>query len=117
MSREDLRVADYLGHMLEAIGRIHEYTGAVGYEDFLRAKVIQDAVLRNIEIIGEAARNIEKAAPQFTAAHSEVPWAVIYTMRNRIAHGYFQVDLEIVWRTVRNDLPRLKLALEQLSRN
>jgi uncharacterized protein with HEPN domain len=114
MSRDDLRIADYLGHMLEAIRRIGEYTDAVSYEDFLRGKIIQDAVLRNIEILGEAARNIEMAAPDFAAAHSEVPWAVIYAMRNRIAHGYFQVDLEIVWKSVRTDLPKLKLALDKL---
>jgi len=116
MSREDARIADYLGHMLEAIQRIGNYTSDVSYEDFLRGKIIQDAVLRNIEILGEAARNIEKAAPDFAAAHSEVAWAVIYTMRNRIAHGYFQVDLEIVWRTIRTDVPELKLALEKLVR-
>lgn len=117
MSREDLRIADYLGHMLEAIRRIDEYTSTVNYEDFIRGKIIQDAVLRNIEIIGEAARNIERAAPDFAAAHSEIAWTVIYTMRNRIAHGYFQVDLEIVWRTIRNDLPKLKLGLDKLVRN
>ena len=116
MSREDLRIADYVGHMLEAIRRIGQYTSGVNYDDFLRGKIIQDAVLRNIEILGEAARNIESAAPDFAAAHSEVPWAVIYTMRNRIAHGYFQVDLEIVWRTVRTDLPQLKFALDKLVR-
>ena len=107
MTRDQLRVADYLGHILEAIERIDEYTGDVGEVTFLANKMIQDAVLRNIEIIGEAARNIERTAPEFASQHSEVPWAVIYTMRNRIAHGYFKVDLEIVWRTIQRDLPEL----------
>jgi uncharacterized protein with HEPN domain len=64
--------------------------------------------LRNIEIIGEAARNVERADPKFSAQHPDVPWAVIYAMRNRLSHGYFEVDLEIVWKTVRNDLPALE---------
>ena len=64
MTREQLRVADYLGHILEAIERIGEYTEDVDEVTFLDNKMIQDAVLRNIEIIGEAARNIERTAPR-----------------------------------------------------
>ena len=54
--------------------------------------MVQDAVIRNIEIIGQAARNIELASPQFCAEHPEVPWATIYAMRNRVAHGYFLIS-------------------------
>lgn len=115
MTREQLRVADYLGHILEAIERIGEYTEDVDEVGFLGNKMIQDAVLRNIEIIGEAARNIERTAPDFAAQHSEVPWAIIYTMRNRIAHGYFKVDLEIVWRTIQRDLPELADAVGKIA--
>ena len=116
MTHDQLRVADYLGHMLEAIERIGEYTEDVDEVSFLGNKMIQDAVLRNIEIIGEAARNIERAAPDFAAQHSEVAWSVIYTMRNRIAHGYFKVDLEIVWRTIQRDLPELADAVGKIAR-
>lgn len=116
MTRDQLRVADYLGHILEAIERIGEYTEDVDEIGFLENTLIQDAVLRNIEIIGEAARNIERTAPDFAELHSEVPWAVIYTMRNRIAHGYFKVDLEIVWRTIQTDLPDLANAVGKLVR-
>jgi len=117
MTRNQLRVADYLGHILEAIERIGEYTEDVDEVTFLDNKMIQDAVLRNIEIIGEAARNIERTAPDFAAQHSEVAWSVIYTMRNRIAHGYFKVDLEIVWRTIQRDLPELADAVGKIVRN
>lgn len=116
MTREPLRVADYLDHILEAIERIGEYTEDIDELAFLANKMIQDAVLRNIEIIGEAAHNIESTAPAFAARHSEVPWAVIYTMRNRIAHGYFKVDLEIVWRTIQRDLPELAVAISRIAR-
>lgn len=116
MTRDQLRVADYLGHILEAIERIGEYTEDVDEVTFLGNTMVQDAVLRNIETIGEAARNIERTAPDFAAQHSEVPWAIIYTMRNRIAHGYFKVDLEIVWRTIQRDLPELADAIGKIAR-
>ena len=114
MSHDPLRVADYLGHILEAIARIGRYTEDLVETDFLDNEMIQDAVLRNIEIIGEAARNIERTAPDFAVKHSEVPWAVIYTMRNRILHGYFKVDIEIVWKTIQNDLPELAMQIDGL---
>lgn len=68
----------------------------------------QDAVIRNFEIIGEAARNIERRYPDYTARHTNVPWAVTYEMRNVLAHGYFKVDLEVVWKTIATDLPELE---------
>jgi uncharacterized protein with HEPN domain len=67
----------------------------------------QDAVIRNLEIIGEASHNIERDYPEFAAAHPELPLAFAYQMRNAVAHGYFKVDLEIVWKTVQNDLTGL----------
>lgn len=67
----------------------------------------QDAVIRNIEIICEAANNITKSAPAFAAEYDDIPWPVIYAMRNRISHAYHQVDLEIVWQTIHRDLPGL----------
>ncbi len=75
---------------------------------FLRDEKTQDAVIRNIEIIGEAARNIERNHPDFAAQHADVPWGIAYEMRNALAHGYFKVDFEIVWKTIGNDLPALE---------
>jgi uncharacterized protein with HEPN domain len=113
MSEDHLRVADYLGHILEAIERIYRYTQDIDEVGFLENQMVQDAVLRNIENIGEAAKNIERTAPEFATRHAEVPWAVIYAMRNRISHGYFKVDLEIVWKMLERDLPELA---EQIAR-
>jgi uncharacterized protein with HEPN domain len=64
-------------------------------------------VIRNIEIIGEAAQSIRRRHPKFAARHPEIPWGGIYGMRNAIAHGYFAVDLDVVWKTVCEDLPAL----------
>ena len=102
-----LRAADYLGHILQAIERIDRYTAEMDEASFLNSELVQDAVLRNIEIVGEAANNILRVAAEFAAAHADIPWQVMYTMRNRVSHGYEQVDLEIVWRTIQSDLPVL----------
>jgi len=68
----------------------------------------QDAVIRNLEIIGEACNNVSRNHPDFAVQHAIVPWGFAYEMRNALAHGYFNVDLSIVWQTIQNDLPSLK---------
>jgi uncharacterized protein with HEPN domain len=102
-----LRVPDYLGHILKAIERIDRYTADMDEVAFLNSELVQDAVIRNIEIVGEASNNIQRVAPEFAAQHDNIPWLVMYTMRNRVSHGYDKVDLEIVWKTVQSDLPGL----------
>jgi uncharacterized protein with HEPN domain len=115
MSKADiLRIPDYLGHIVEAIERIYQYVSDMDEVAFLEDRKTQDAVIRNFEVIGEAARNIERNHAQFAAAHPEVPWTVIYTMRNRVAHGYFKVDLEIVWKTIHTDLNELHAQIRKL---
>lgn len=107
MSVHGERVPDYLGHILEAIERIERYVEDVGELRFLEEQLIQDAVIRNLEIIGEASHNIEKCAPDFAARYPDLPLAFAYQMRNVLAHGYFKVDLEVVWKTIERDLPDL----------
>ncbi len=102
-----LRVPDYLNHILEAIGRIQEYVAGMDETAFLSSKLVQDAVIRNIEIIGEASNNIQRVNPVFAAEHGDIPWQVMYAMRNRVSHGYDTVDFEIIWRTIHGDLPEL----------
>ena len=102
-----LRIPDYLGHILRAIERIERYTADMDEVGFLNSELVQDAVIRNIEIIGEASNNIQRGAPEFAAQHDDIPWRVMYTMRNRVSHGYDKVDLEVVWRTIQGDLPLL----------
>lgn len=109
-----LRVPDYLGHILKAIERINRYTADLDEVRFLNSELVQDAVIRNIEIIGEASNNIQRVAPEFAALHDDIPWLVIYTMRNRLSHGYDKVDLELVWKTIQGDLPDLYLKVRAL---
>lgn len=114
MSRDPQRLLDYLRHILEAIERVHTYVADVDEAGFLSRKMVQDAVIRNLEVIGEASRNIERVHPDFAAAHPELPLALANDMRNALAHGYFKVDLEIVWKTIQGDLPRLYLQVQAL---
>ena len=102
MNREAL----FRREILESIQKIRTFTSG-GRAAFLESELIQNAVIRNIEIIGEAARNIERNDPAFAQQHSGVPWAVMYGMRNRLSHGYHQIDLQLVWNTVQSDLPVL----------
>jgi uncharacterized protein with HEPN domain len=102
------RVEDYLGHIVEASTRALSYLRDVTSLDaFEKDMRNQDAVVRNIEIIGEAATKIHKVAPDFAATHPDIPWAAMRAMRNIITHEYFSVNLQIVWDTVKNDLPML----------
>jgi uncharacterized protein with HEPN domain len=115
MSRNDpARLRDYLGHILEAIANIEEYTAGLNESAYVADKKTRDAVVRNFEIIGEACKNIVKHHPQFAKEHSEVPWSVAYEMRNALSHGYFMVDHGIVWRTIHTDLPPLRRTVEDL---
>jgi uncharacterized protein with HEPN domain len=107
MSREPQRLPDYLDHILEAIRRIQGYCEDLDETQFLSISLVQDAVIRNFEIIGEASRNIERVAPDFVTAHPELPLSFAYDMRNVLAHAYYKVDLGVVWKTIERDLPYL----------
>ena len=65
-------------------------------------------MIRNFEIIGEASKNVERVAPEFVAAHPDLPLAFAYDMRNLLAHGYYKVDVSVVWKTIERDLPYLQ---------
>ncbi len=107
MSHDSQRLADYMDHILQAIQRIDSYTKELDEAAFLQNLMAQDAVIRNLEIVGEASHNIEIHFPEFAASHEELPLASAYQMRNAVAHGYFKVDLEVVWKTIESDLPKL----------
>ena len=94
----------YLGHIRDSIDRIMSYTSA-GKKAFMTDPMCRDAVVRNLEVIGEAAKNIPRA---FRERHPGVPWGRMTGMRDKMIHEYFGVDLEIVWRVVTRDLPVLK---------
>ena len=106
--KKELRVPDYLEHIADAIARARRYTGEMTEAEFLKDEKTQDAVIRNIEIIGEASRNIHEADPAFPDRHPDVPWRMMYRMRNAVSHGYFKVDFKLVWHTLKEDLPELE---------
>jgi uncharacterized protein with HEPN domain len=108
MSREGLSTEDFIGHILDAADRILQYTRGMSREEFFANTLKQDAVIRNIEIIGEAANNLLVADPEIAARYASIPFAQIYGMRNRVAHGYFAVSLGMVWDSIEVDVPELR---------
>lgn len=100
----------YLLHIAEAIATIQEYV-STGRDDFFAKKMIQDAVIRNLEIIGEAVKNISPVTRRNTP---DVPWQKIAGLRDVLIHDYFGVDLETVWLVVENRLPPLALHIALL---
>lgn len=105
------RVADYLDHMQQAATDACSFVEGLSKEDFIADKRTQQAVIMSLIIIGEAATKIMDLHTEFADQHPQVPWRSMRGMRNRIAHGYFDINLDVVWDTVRTALPEL---LEQL---
>jgi uncharacterized protein with HEPN domain len=114
MKQSTLRLTDYLRHILEAIERIERYTADLGYGGFVESEMVQDAVIRNLEIIGEACRNIERRFPDFSARYPDFPLKPAFEMRNVLPHNYFGVDLEVMWRTITADLPELRRRVQHI---
>ena len=95
---------EFINDIKEAIERIKEYTKGMGYEQFLKDKKTQDAVVRNIEIIGEAAKNLSS---DFRRKYSHLDWKKIAGMRDKIIHFYFGVKWDIVWAVIKDKIPTL----------
>ena len=95
---------EFLSDIKEAIKRIEEYTEKIDYDKFLKDKKTQDAVVRNLQIIGEAVKNI---ASDFKKKHTDIEWKKIAGLRDKITHYYFGVNWDIVWDVAKNKLPQL----------
>lgn len=95
----------FLAHILDAIIQIKDYTAGLSYDQFSQTRLVQDGVLRQLEIIGEASRNLSE---EFRAQSPELPWSQIISLRNRLIHAYFEVNLGIIWDIVQNDLRLLE---------
>lgn len=104
----DRRLVDCLRHVVEAVDRIATYTRTMDRSEYLATQLAQDAVIRNLEIFGEASRNVVRRFPDLAAQHGEIPFASAYEMRNALSHGYFAVDQGVVWTTIQSDLPLLR---------
>jgi Uncharacterized conserved protein len=108
MNQHPERTRDYLEHILSTLERIQRYTTGKSATDFLTDTLLQDGVLRNLGIAGEAAHKLLVDAPEYAVLHPEIPFAKIYGMRNRITHAYEEVDLEIIWNLILFDVPELQ---------
>lgn len=108
MNKHENRARDNLLHMLESLDRIRLYTSGLSYEQFFASQLVQDAVVRNIAIVGEGAKQLMDVAPEFSRTHPEIPFAQVYGMRNRVIHGYSTGGPITVWDSVQVDAPELR---------
>jgi uncharacterized protein with HEPN domain len=100
-----------LGDILDAVTQIKTYTTGMTEDGFSQDRKTQDAVVRNLEIIGEASNRLSEG---FRLQHPDIPWQLIRGLRNRIVHAYFGVDIQLIWEVVVDDLPPLKDRLKGL---
>ncbi len=101
----------YLHHIRDAISRIEEYLRGIDESTFKQQTLIQDGVIRQIEIIGEATKRL---SPTLRTAQHQIPWQDIARMRDKLIHDYFGVDVEKVWLTTKEDIPQLKLVVDRV---
>jgi uncharacterized protein with HEPN domain len=109
MSKRDDRLL--LQDMAEGVGRILRYTSGKTFDEWLNDEFLQDAVIRNFEVVGEACRHLSH---ELTRAHPELDWQGIRDFRNLLVHEYFGVDPSIVWQIIEHDLPALREMLRKL---
>lgn len=98
----------FISHILESIELVESYVRGKNLLDFIKSKSLQDAVIRRLEIMGEAVKNLPV---RFTAKHPEIPWREIAGMRDILIHQYFGVDIEMTWNVIEENLPDLKKKL------
>ncbi|HOG57257.1 MAG TPA: DUF86 domain-containing protein [Bacteroidales bacterium] len=108
MEKDDLV---YIEHILDCIRKIKEFTNGLSLKDFSVNELVQDAVIRNIEIIGEASKKISSDTKQI---FYEIPWREIAGMRDKLIHDYLGVDVEVVWRTITEDIPTLEKQIKEI---
>ena len=108
------RLPDYLDHMRQAIADAQSFTEGMAAADFMQDKRTQQAVVMSLIVLGEAATKVMDQHSAFTKQFPQIPWRSMRGMRNRIAHGYFDINLEVVWDTVQTALPALKSQLDAL---
>lgn len=111
----DLRLADFLEHMQQAAADAMAFTEGMSQDDFLADKRTQQAVVMSLIVLGEAATKVMDRYPDFANEHAQVPWRNMRGMRNRIAHGYFDINLGLVWDTVQTALPPLVISLRGMA--
>lgn len=104
----------FLGHIIDSIALIEQYSEDMLEPEFKKNRPLQDAIIRRLEIIGEAVKNLPAS---FRTKHPEIPWKQIAGMRDILIHEYFDVDLDLTWRVVKQELPRIKRNLSSILAN
>jgi uncharacterized protein with HEPN domain len=95
----------YLHHIMDAFVQIERYTDGVSHDDFMENRLLQDGVIRQLEVMGEAARNLTE---DLRNEYPNIPWRQMIGLRNRMIHAYFNVNLQIIWEIIQGDIPNLK---------
>ncbi|HPS91608.1 MAG TPA: DUF86 domain-containing protein [Methanothrix sp.] len=95
----------YLHHIMDAFAQIEIYTEGVSHEEFINNRLIQDGVIRQLEVMGEASRNLSEDTRN---EYPHIPWRQMIGLRNRMIHAYFSVNLQIIWEIIQGDIPKLK---------
>jgi len=111
MKRDD---SVYLNHILDSIHQIEEYTEGLNKKEFLAKRLVQDGTIRQIEIIGEATKNVSEPLKE---RYSHIPWKEVAGMRDKLIHNYFGVDIDAVWDVVKKDIPVLKVEILTIMEN
>lgn len=101
----------YLRHILDAINQIEEYVSGLNHEAFMSSRLVQDGVIRQFEIIGEATKNLSRDVKE---RYPDTPWKDMAGMRDKLIHQYFGVDIAAVWETLVQDLPPLKKDISRI---
>jgi uncharacterized protein with HEPN domain len=109
MHPEDWR--NYLNDIQVSISRIFSYTEEFDFDEFANDQKTIDAVVKNFEIIGEATTALTL---EFRSEHNDIPWRSMINMRNRLVHSYLDIDIEVVWKTISEDLPQLESYIQRL---
>ncbi len=111
MSKRDAKL--FLYDILESVEKIEKYTRDLSFDEFVENELIVDAVIRNLEIIGEAVKNIPE---EVRSKYPEIPWKRIAGFRDVVIHHYFGIDLNIVWTVIKKHLKELKPKIEKILR-
>jgi uncharacterized protein with HEPN domain len=108
MIKDDLA---YIDHILDCIRKINEFSNGLSMKEFKINELVQDAIIRNIEIIGEASKKISQNTKK---TYYKIPWKEIAGMRDKLIHDYLGVDVSVVWKTIKEDIPTLEKLIREI---